>query len=576
MAIDFRANQIRTNKIIGSGSSGTGAEIMIYSVSASSDLQGGINTSKFNLSGIGTDVFMFVSGASGSIGTTTRGVSVFGGDVVVSGTLKVGSSSIQILGNQNKLQFDPTTTIFKSSSNKLYFSDNDNPTPVSLSDLLSTFASWVEGTPSPRIRTSASVKIGSGTTFAQDNGSDIFVFISGSRQRALDGSYPQSYPISNVTVFQGATYHSGGAYYRYEGVTGGTGSLCFLWSNTSQQKPIIQIIPPTAGQLAFDVLRHDYGNVIYGSYNVTWNPITTLRGGTTQIEGRTSNTGDPDASFYVNENGGAGGFGWYMRDQLNNLLTKVGGIKDYSQPNFFLGSVFGIGSATHRDGVFSGFDHPGGGFGNDNGVSLFFRPGYGTGLGLSFLRFNAIVTQSSGGTIQTTQPVLDIYQYGLKFKPLPESYRPKTPNIAFTGSFYASDNSRIYYYPADSSSIREVYISAKSPFSSSTITTNATATLLQSITLSSSNVIYNVDTTVLAKESGNANRARYIKNLLVYNNAGTAVIQGNTVYTVVPDIASTSSWGMNFEVSSNNLRLFVTGAISTNVSWSVNTDITPL
>lgn len=40
---------------------------------------------------------------------------------------------------------------------------------------------WIEGSPSPRIRTSASVAIGSGTSFAQQFGSNIFFYVSGSR-----------------------------------------------------------------------------------------------------------------------------------------------------------------------------------------------------------------------------------------------------------------------------------------------------------------------------------------------------------------------------------------------------------
>lgn len=524
---------------------------------------------------VGSDVFFYVSGSSGSIGTAIRGVSVFGGDVVVSGTLKIGSSSIQILGNQNMIQFDPTVTIFKSSS-QLYFTDASNLSPISLTSLNSsaTAASWIEGTPSPRIRTTASVKIGSGTGFAQDAGSDVFFYVSGSRQRTLDGTFLTSFPTDGLAVFQGATYHSGGIYIRHEGVTGGTGSLCFLWANSSQQKPLIQILAPNGtADSAFDGLRHDYGSVIYGSYNLTWNSLTIVRGGNLQLEGRSSVSGNPDAAFYINEGGGSGGFGWYMRDGVSNQLIGVGSIKTYTEPKFSLGSVYGTGNANHRDAFIAGTDHPGGGFGNDNGVSLNFRPGYGTGLGLSFLRFHAVVTQSSGGTIQTYQPVLDIYQYGLKFKPLPESYRPKTPSITYTGSLYASDNSRLYYYP-DSTSVKEVYISAKSPYSSSLLTTNATPSLLQSISLSLG-IVYNVDATVIAKQQDNLNRGRWIKNLLVYNSGGIAVIDGDIVYDIAPDRVSTGSWGMNFEVSGSNLRLFVTGAISTAVTWSVNADLIP-
>ena len=137
MSIDLRTDQLRTNKIIASGSTGTNALLLIYPVSASSNLQGGINSSLFDLSSIGTDVFMFVSGASGSIGTNIKGTTVFGGDVVVSGTLKIGSASMKILGNQNKLEFTPNITIFTSAS-KLFFTDTDNVTPVNLTTLISS------------------------------------------------------------------------------------------------------------------------------------------------------------------------------------------------------------------------------------------------------------------------------------------------------------------------------------------------------------------------------------------------------------------------------------------------------
>lgn len=46
---------------------------------------------------------------------------------------------------------------------------------------------WIEGSPSPRIRTSASVAIGSGTSFAQQFGSDIFFYVSGARGSVTAG-----------------------------------------------------------------------------------------------------------------------------------------------------------------------------------------------------------------------------------------------------------------------------------------------------------------------------------------------------------------------------------------------------
>jgi len=102
-SIDFRSNQIQTNKIIASGSTGTNAKILIYDVSAdiggASANQGIINPNAFSTSSIGNDVFVYISGSSGSIGTDTPGALVAGGDVLISGTLYVlGSASLPISG----------------------------------------------------------------------------------------------------------------------------------------------------------------------------------------------------------------------------------------------------------------------------------------------------------------------------------------------------------------------------------------------------------------------------------------------------------------------------------------------
>ena len=90
MAKDFSAKQIRVSQLIASGAiSGTHASIAIYSASDASNLQGGYSaTSMFK--GVGDDVFLFVSGTRdgrGRTGTTHPGnITLFGGDVVVSGT----------------------------------------------------------------------------------------------------------------------------------------------------------------------------------------------------------------------------------------------------------------------------------------------------------------------------------------------------------------------------------------------------------------------------------------------------------------------------------------------------------
>lgn len=82
MTYDFRANQVRLNRIISSGS----IPIIIYASSSATNLQGGTT---FSTSSIGSDVFLYVSGSTAAAKT------VFGGSVVVSGSL----SASQLTGS---------------------------------------------------------------------------------------------------------------------------------------------------------------------------------------------------------------------------------------------------------------------------------------------------------------------------------------------------------------------------------------------------------------------------------------------------------------------------------------------
>jgi hypothetical protein len=84
MTYDFRANQVRLNRIISSGS----IPIIIYASSSATDLQGGKN-----FPDPGSDVFLFISGSS-----TAK--TLFGGDVVVSGSLTASIvSASQLTGS---------------------------------------------------------------------------------------------------------------------------------------------------------------------------------------------------------------------------------------------------------------------------------------------------------------------------------------------------------------------------------------------------------------------------------------------------------------------------------------------
>ena len=64
---------------------------------------------------VGTDVFFYVSGSSGSLGKSTRGVAAFGGDVMITGSLKVGTTSVTI--DRNGIQFGSTIRKIVGKSN---------------------------------------------------------------------------------------------------------------------------------------------------------------------------------------------------------------------------------------------------------------------------------------------------------------------------------------------------------------------------------------------------------------------------------------------------------------------------
>ena len=91
-SIDFRSNQIQTGRLIVASGSGQSSNcLVVYGINAegSPANQGIIDTAKFNTASIGTDTFFFVSGTVGDRGTINPTVSVFGGDLHISGNLTI-------------------------------------------------------------------------------------------------------------------------------------------------------------------------------------------------------------------------------------------------------------------------------------------------------------------------------------------------------------------------------------------------------------------------------------------------------------------------------------------------------
>lgn len=86
MAYDFRASQIRTNKIIASGSTGTGASIMLYGHEHDGipPLAGNI-AETFDTGSIGSDTFLYVSGSENKRSVFRGGLTLSGSVVALQG-----------------------------------------------------------------------------------------------------------------------------------------------------------------------------------------------------------------------------------------------------------------------------------------------------------------------------------------------------------------------------------------------------------------------------------------------------------------------------------------------------------
>jgi hypothetical protein len=135
MAIkDFQASQVRSGKIIGSGSGTAGGPgLIVYSASDASDYQGGLTDSGM-LTNVGTDVFLFVSGsktdASGMSSVPSgprQNVTLFGGDVVISGTMFAEHSVVEVDGNiTGSLMVSGSLVVSRSAAIKddLWVTDN--------------------------------------------------------------------------------------------------------------------------------------------------------------------------------------------------------------------------------------------------------------------------------------------------------------------------------------------------------------------------------------------------------------------------------------------------------------------
>ena len=104
-------------------------------------------------------------------------------------------------------------------------------------------------------------------------------------------------------------------------------------------------------------------------------------------------------------------------------------------------------------------------------------------------------------------------------------------------------------------------------------TTDATVTTIQLITLEDETTC-NIRAVVVGVQEGGSNRASYEIVGTFYRTGGSATQQGTT--TVIHSAESNASWDATFDVSSNDVRIRVTGIAATNIRWQSNAKITSL
>jgi len=96
-------------------------------------------------------------------------------------------------------------------------------------------------------------------------------------------------------------------------------------------------------------------------------------------------------------------------------------------------------------------------------------------------------------------------------------------------------------------------------------TTDATVTTVASFTLAD-NTVYWFEATIIGRDTSGTDRAFYIRSTLAYRqSAGSATL--GALQTIVTD-ETNAAWDATLDVSTNDVRVRVTGAVATTINWA--------
>jgi hypothetical protein len=97
-------------------------------------------------------------------------------------------------------------------------------------------------------------------------------------------------------------------------------------------------------------------------------------------------------------------------------------------------------------------------------------------------------------------------------------------------------------------------------------TTDATQTTLLALSLEDTS-IYWVRAKIVGRDGGGTKRAVYVRTVMAYREGGSATLGAGGVQDDFTD-ETTAGWDGTFTVSSNDLRVSVTGEAATTINWA--------
>lgn len=146
----------------------------------------------------GADVSFFVSGSRGGKGGSTRTVSLFGGDAVISGSLTVGTGSLLITSND--IQFSSPTNRIELSGNDIIFFDGNNLTGRTVSSLATSSPAGSN----TYVQFNDSGSLGAESAFSYEKATDTLAVVN-SLMTAVTAAYivPNSSVNSSIVSLMG-------------------------------------------------------------------------------------------------------------------------------------------------------------------------------------------------------------------------------------------------------------------------------------------------------------------------------------------------------------------------------------